>query len=110
MNNLLARIPNKFWAYLVLAIWGGLSFTMLHKTFYGIDEGAARALLLVWSFVDNISSTTTLSGLPDFRTVYLLFTGFFWPGSIIAAKVATIILMFAAVWSVFTWRQLSGRW
>lgn len=109
MNSLISRIPNKYWAYLALSIWGGLCIIMLHKSFYGIEEGAARALLLVWSVVDNVSSPIIISGLPDFRAVYLLITGFFWPGNILAAKIATIFFMAAAVWSISTWRQLSGN-
>ena len=109
MNNRLLRIPDKYWAYLALSIWGALSFLLLNKTLYGIDEGAARALLLVWSVVDNVASPIVTSGLPDFRTVFLVPAGFLWTGNILAAKIATILVMSGAVWAIHTWRQHSGN-
>lgn len=107
MNTWLSQIPNKYWAYLALTFWGALCFTLLSKTTYGIDEGAARALLFVWSVVDNVVSPVVTSGIPDFRTIFLLPTGFLWPGNVIAAKIATIIIMTGVVWAIHTWRQLS---
>jgi hypothetical protein len=109
MNTLLSRIPNKYWAYFALTIWGALSFSIFNKTPYGIDEGAARALLFVWSVVDNVVSPIVTSGIPDFRTVFLVPTGFLWTGNVLAAKIATILVMSGAVWSIHAWRQTSGN-
>jgi hypothetical protein len=109
MNNWFSRIPDKYWAYLALAFWGTLSFLLLNKIPYGIDEGAARALLLVWSVVDNVVSPIATSGLPDFRTVFLVPAGFLWTGNILAAKISTIFVMSGAVWAIYTWRQRSGN-
>lgn len=104
-----SRIPDKYWAYLSLLFWGALSFMLLNKTSYGIDEGAARALLLVWSVVDNVVSPIVTSGLPDFRTVFFVPVGFLWTGNVLAAKIATILVMSGAVWAIYTWRQRSGN-
>jgi hypothetical protein len=109
MSNWFSRIPDKYWAYLALAFWGALSFMLLDKIPYGIDEGAARALLLVWSVVDNVVSPIVTSGLPDFRTIFLAPFGFLWTGNVLAAKIATILFMSGAVWLIHTWRQLSGN-
>lgn len=108
MNKLLLRTPKKCWAYLALSIWAALSFILLHKTNYGIDEGAARALLLVWSVTDNVVSPIVTLGVPDFRTLFLAPVGILWTGSIIAAKVATLLVMAVAAWTIHAWRLRSG--
>jgi len=109
MNNLLLRIPQKFWAYLALSLWGILSYMLLNKTPYGIDEGAARALLLVWSVAEDIVSPVVTLGLPDFRSLFFVPVGYLWPGNIIAAKIFTLLVMSCAVWSIHRWRQDSGN-
>jgi hypothetical protein len=109
MNNWFSKIPDKYWAYLALAFWGALSFLLLHKTPYGIDEGAARALLLVWSVVDDVVSPIVTSGLPDFRTIFFVPVGFLWTGNVLAAKIFTIFVASGAVWLIYTWRQRSGN-
>jgi hypothetical protein len=108
MNNWFSRIPNKYWGYLALAIWGVLSLFLLNKTPYGIDEGAARALLLVWSVVDDVVSPIVTTGLPDFRTVFLVPAGFLWSGNVLAAKITTICVASFAAWFIYAWRQRSG--
>ncbi len=109
MNSWSTRIPEKYFAYFGLALWGALSFLLLNKSSYGIDEGAAQALLLIWSVADNVVSPIITSGLPDFRTIYLLPAGFLWPGNVIAAKVFTILLVSYLVWLIYAWRHLSGN-
>ena len=108
MNNWLLRIPNKYWAYLALSFWGALSFVLLHKTSYGIDEGAAQALLLVWSVADNVVSPVVTLGFPDFRTVFLAPVGILWTGNVVAAKVMTMLVMAIAAWAFHAWRHRSG--
>lgn len=109
MNNLLSRIPQRYWAYTALAIWAALSFMLLHKTPYGIDEGAAQALLLVWSIADNVVSPIVTLGFPDFRAVFLAPVGFLWTGDVLPAKVATILVMAFAAWAIHTWRLHKGE-
>lgn len=108
MNNLLSRIPNRYWAYLALSIWGGLSIILMHKTPYGIDEGAARALLLVWSVSDNVVSPIVTLGFPDFRALFLAPVGILWTGNVVAAKVMTLLFMSMAAWTFHAWRYRSG--
>jgi len=109
MDNLMLRIPQKFWAYLALSFWGILSYTLLNKTPYGVDEGAARALLLVWSVAEGIVSPVVTLGLPDFRSLFFIPVGYLWPGNIVAAKIFTLLVMASAVWAIFRWRQDSGN-
>src|ERR1700690_3493598 len=108
MNNWFSRIPNKYWAYLALVFWGLLSFLLLNKTPYGIDEGAARALFLFWSVVDDVVSPIVTTGLPDFRTIFLVPAGFLWSGNVLAAKITTIFVTSFAAWFIYAWRQRSG--
>lgn len=108
MNNLFSRIPNIYWAYLALSLWGVLSFMLLHKTSYGIDEGAAQALLLVWSISDNVVSPIVTLGFPDFRTIFLAPVGILWTGNVLAAKITTMLVMATAAWAFHAWRLRSG--
>jgi len=108
MNNWFSRIPKEYWAYLALAFWGGLVFMLLNKTIYGLDEGAAHALLLVWSVADGVVSSIVTLGLPDFRTLFFIPAGVLWTGNVLAAKLATMLVMAIAVWALHRWRLL-GR-
>ncbi len=109
MNSLLARIPNRYWAYLALIFWGVLCFLLLHKTYYGIDEGAAHALLLVWSISDNVVSPIVTLGFPDFRTLFLAPVGILWTGNVLAAKISTMLVVAIAAWAIHVWRSRSGE-
>ena len=108
MNGWLSRNPQKYWALLSLLLWGALCFMLLNKTTYGIDEGAAHALLLAWSVADNVVSSIVTLGLPDFRAVILAPVGYLWTGNVLAAKIATIIVMSCAAWAIHAWRRCSG--
>ncbi len=108
MNYWLSKIPQKFWAFLSLLFWGVLCFSILSKTPYGIDEGAAHALLLAWSVADNVVSPIVTLGLPDFRAVILAPVGYLWTGNLLAAKIATIIVMSGAAWAFHAWRRHNG--
>lgn len=109
MNNWFLRIPQKYWAYFALSTWGALSYMLLHKTSYGIDEGAARALLLVWSVAGDVVSPIVTLGLPDFRTIFFVPVGYLWVGNIVAAKIFTMLVMACAVWAIHRWRQHNGN-
>ncbi len=81
---------------------------LLHKTPYGVDEGAAQALLLVWSVVDNVASPVVALGFPDFRAIFLAPVGFLWTGNVLAAKIATIFVMSVAAWAFNAWKKSKG--
>src|SRR3569832_682049 len=73
---------------IVLLAWGGalLSLDLLRTTPYGLDEGAARGLLLIWSISDKNNNPIVTLGIPDFRALLFIPLGAYWPGSLIAAK------------------------
>jgi hypothetical protein len=109
MNSLSAKIPSKYWAYVALGIWGALCFLLLHKTYYGMDEGAAHALLLVWSVSDNVVSPIVTLGFPDFRTIFFVPAGILWTGNLLAAKITTMVVVAVAAWAIHAWRSRSGE-
>ncbi len=108
MKNWISRIPQKYWAYLALLLWGVIYLLLLNKTPYGVDEGAAQALLLAWSLVDNVVSSVVTLGFPDFRAVFLAPVGFLWTGNLLAAKIFTILVMAATAWGLHSWRRHRG--
>ena len=81
---------------------------LLNKTTYGIDEGAAQALLLAWSVADNVVSSIVTLGLSDFRAVFLAPVGFLWTGNVLAAKISTIMVMAVRRGHFHAWRRRSG--
>ncbi len=105
MNNWLSRIPKEYLAYLVLAVWGAVVFMLLNKSNYGLDEGGAHALLLVWSVADGVVSSIVTLGLPDFRTLFFIPAGVLWTGSVVAAKMTTLLVMAMVAWGLHSWRS-----
>ncbi len=105
MNNLLSRIPKEYLAYFALAVWGAAVILLLNKSNFGLDEGGAHALLLVWSVADGVVSSIVTMGLPDFRTLFFIPAGALWTGNLIAAKVTTIIVMAIVAWGLHSWRK-----
>ncbi|VAX01650.1 hypothetical protein MNBD_GAMMA19-1772 [hydrothermal vent metagenome] len=98
-------IPKRYYALVTLIVWGAaiLSFGLLRFNTIGIEEGAAKDLLMLWSVVDKIASPVGTFGTPDLRTFLLLPVSLYWSGSIIAAKVFTMLIMFSAVFLLFQW-------
>jgi len=98
-------LPTKYWMLIIFVVWGGalLLFGLLRLDTFGLDEGAAHALLLIWSVSDQLINSSFTFGAPDFRALLFFPLGLYWPGSILAAKVFTAILMFIAAMTLYTW-------
>ena len=88
----------RYWGVLALLLWGGivLSTGLLRFDAYGIDESAARALLLNWTVADRVVNPIVTLGTPDFRALVFMPLGAYWPGSFVALKVFMLIILFAA--------------
>ncbi len=101
------KIPPRLWAYLVMVIWGGaiLWFGLMNFTPYGLDEGAAMALLINWSIADSVINPVTTYGGPDFRALLFIPLGLYWSGSIFSAKVFTLMACFGAAMLLRNWAQ-----
>lgn len=104
---MLEKIPNYVWYTLIMCLWGAavIGFNLLRLNAYGIDEGAAMALLLNWSVSDQIINPVTTYGGPDFRALLFIPIGLYWPGSVIAAKVFTLMFCFAAAMFLHNWTK-----
>jgi hypothetical protein len=96
---MLEKFTPRYQALVLLLFWGALVLTsgVLRFDAYGIDEAAARALLLVWSIVDRVINPIIVLGLPDLRALLFAPVGIYWPGSIIAAKVFTALIAFGGI-------------
>jgi cbb3-type cytochrome oxidase subunit 3 len=90
---------------LSLLLWCVLAFFLLRHDLYGLDEGAAKSLLMSWSIADQVASSVITFGTPDLRTLLYLPSGFLWTGNVFAAKVLTVLLVACAVWLLFAWKK-----
>jgi hypothetical protein len=104
---MLARAPIQFKIFLIFIIWGGLAlfFHLLRFDPYGIDEAAARALLLNWTVSDQVVNPIVVFGLPDLRVLLFAPLGIYWTGSIVAVKVFTSIITFCASLLLYRWAR-----
>ncbi len=106
MEKLKALGP-KAWVIITMAAWTAVALTLplVHTDASGLTEGAARALLLNWSVSDRIITPITLMGVPDLRALLFAPLGLYWPGSILAVKVFTLLVTFLAVLLVYRWAR-----
>ena len=80
---------------------------MFHYNRYGIDEGAARALLLNWAISSQVVSPVAVLGFPDLRALLFAPLNFHWIGDLSAAKVLTMYLTFATALLLYRWAEKS---
>jgi hypothetical protein len=104
---MLDKISPRMWALAIMCLWGGLIlwFGLVNLTPYGLDEGAAMALLLNWSAVDQVATPVTTYGGPDFRALLFIPLGLYWSGSILAAKIFSLIVAFGAAMLLYHWTR-----
>ncbi len=101
------KIPHRVWALAIMFAWGGviLWFGLVRFDAFGLDEGAAIALLLNWSVVDQVASPVTTFGGPDFRALLFMPLGLYWSGSMFAAKVFSLLTAFGAAMLLYRWSK-----
>lgn len=109
-ENMLKKIPPRAWAALIMCLWGGaiLWLGLIRFDAFGLDEGAAMALLLNWSVSDQVANPVTTFGGPDLRALLFIPLGLYWSGSILAAKVFTLMVSFGALYLLYRWQQRSN--
>lgn len=101
-----------YWGIPALALWLAIILLagLLRFDPYGIEEPAAHALLLAWSVSERVISTALVMGFPDLRAPLFTLVGLYWPGSLIAAKVFTLLVTAAAAALLYRWcAARSGR-
>jgi len=108
---MLEKITPRYQALLLLLLWGALLLTsgVLRMDAYGVDEAAARALLLVWSIVDRVINPVIVLGLPDLRALLFAPIGIYWPGSLVAAKVFSALIVFAGILMCYNHYKQRGK-
>ena len=104
---MLSKIQPRYWALLTLCLWGGaiLYFNLVRFTPYGMDEGGAMALLINWSVLEQIANPIVTLGMPDFRALLFIPLGIYWPGSIVAAKIFTLLVTFITAMFFYSWSK-----
>jgi hypothetical protein len=97
----------RYWGILVLLVWAAclLAFEVIRLDRYGIDEGAARALILNWAVFDRVLNPLITLGVPDFRALLFIPLGAYWSGNILAAKIYTMLMAFLAVTLLYRWSR-----
>ncbi len=102
-----AHYLERYWGILVLLLWGAclIGFEVLRLDRYGLDEGAARALILNWAVFDRVLNPLITLGVPDFRALLFIPLGAYWSGNILAAKVYTLLMAFVAVTLLYRWSR-----
>ncbi len=97
----------QYWGVIVLIAWGGLilGLSLLRLDPYGIEENAARALLLNWSVADRVVNPIVTLGAPDLRALLFLPLGAYWSGSFVALKVFLLLIFFGAVTLLYRWSR-----
>ncbi|WP_455218326.1 hypothetical protein [Kaarinaea lacus] len=107
LDQLSQKLSPRLMALIIMCLWGGIVLWsgLMRFDAFGLDEGAAIALLLNWSVSDNVISTVIALGGPDFRALLLVPLGLYWSGSMIAAKVFTLMITFSAAMVLYSWSK-----
>lgn len=88
-----------------LCVLSLIYIAMFHYNRFGIDEGAARALLLNWAIGSQMVSPVAVLGFPDLRALLFAPLNFHWIGDLTAAKVLTMYLTFATALMLYRWAE-----
>jgi hypothetical protein len=104
INSSISRIAPRYWGYFALLLWGVAAIFLLRHDPYGLDEGAAKSLLLTWSIADQVASSVVTFSAPDLRILFFLPAGFLWTGSIFAAKIFTVLSLALTAWLLYSWK------
>lgn len=104
---MLDKVKPLHWGFIIMLCWGALALFsgVLRLDPYQVDEGAARALLVVWSVADRVITPIIALGIPDFRALLFIPLGLYWPGSMVAAKVFTLLITFLSCALFYHWSR-----
>ena len=105
LAKIIDSIQPRHFGLLAMCILAFLYMALFRYDTYGIEEGAARALLINWSVIDQIANATPLFGIPDLRAIMFIFLDLHWAGSLAAAKVFTLFMTFATALMLYRWGE-----
>jgi len=72
---------------------------------YGVEEGAARSLLLNWSLGSNILNPIAVLGFPDMRALLFSPLNFHWIGDLSAARTLVMFFTLATGLMLYRWAE-----
>jgi len=88
-----------------LCILAWVYMALFRYDLYGMEEAAARALLINWSIIHQVASPIALFGVPDMRGFLFVLLDLHWAGSLIAAKVFSMLVFFATILMLYRWGE-----
>ncbi len=104
-STVLDRLSARHAGLLGLCLLSLAYMALFRYDLYGVEEAAARALLLNWSIVHQVASPVGLFGVPDLRGFLFVLLDLHWAGSLIAAKVFSMLILFATVLALYRWSE-----
>jgi len=105
LSNITKHIEPRHFGLLALCGLAFLYMALFRYDAFGIDEGAARALLINWSIIDHVANATPLFGFPDLRAIMFIFLDLHWAGSLPAAKVFTLFMLLGSALMLYRWSE-----
>ncbi|MDQ6950706.1 MAG: hypothetical protein Q9M26_03485 [Mariprofundales bacterium] len=103
ISSILSQFRPRHLAMLGFCLLALVYYFLFRYDAYGIEEGAARALLINWSIVQQIANPIAFFGTPDLRAILFVPLNFHWAGSLAAAKVLTMLFLFATALMIYPW-------
>jgi len=105
LSNITQHIKARHIGLLALCGLAYIYISLFRYDDFGIEEAAARALLINWSIIHQIASPVGLFGAPDLRAFLFILLDLHWAGSLIAAKVFTMLILFATALMLYRWAE-----
>ncbi len=105
LSNLTQQIKARHIGLLAMCGLAYIFFHLFRLDNFGIEEGAARALLINWSVIHQIASPVGLFGTPDLRAILFILLDLHWAGDLFAAKVFTMLILFAGSLMLYRWAE-----
>lgn len=96
-------VGKQHWGLFVLLVWAMACFFVLHRGPYGVEEQAAKSILLDWSIADHVANSIVTLGVPDFRSLLWFPLAFVFPGHVLADKAAMIGVGALTAWGLYRW-------
>ncbi|MBN4076740.1 hypothetical protein JYT48_00525 [Mariprofundus ferrooxydans] len=105
LSKITQHIQPRHFGLLALCALAFVYMALFRYDAFGIDEGAARALLINWSIIDHVANATPLFGFPDLRVIMFIFLDLHWAGSLPAAKVFTLFMLLGSALMLYRWSE-----
>ncbi|MBF0281317.1 MAG: hypothetical protein HQM07_01925 [Zetaproteobacteria bacterium] len=105
INSIKNAIAPRHLGLAALCILAWIYMALFRYDALGIEEGAAHALLLNWSIIHQIASPVGMYGVPDLRAIIFVPLDLHWAGSLAAAKVYTMLILFGTGLMMYRWAE-----